>query len=233
MSTTSFWQHILAYFEAGGQVLRSFFEPRTATDSVAFSIAFIALAAKIAKADGIVTRAEVTMFRHIFEIPVEEEANAARVYDLCRQETTGFETYARQLSRSLENSPTGDMLRENVLDGLFHIAMADGEYHENEEHFLRRAAEIFGLPEAVYMRLKARHVPEAHDPYRIVGVTHDASVEELRSVRRKFLYDNHPDRLIALGLPAEMIALGTTRVADFNNAFDEIMKISGNKGVPA
>ena len=143
MSQLSVWQRILAYLETGTQLVRRSFKPRPPTDTVAFSISFIALAAKLAKADGTVARSEVTMFRRIFAIPPEEEANAARVFNLCRQETTGYKTYAKQLSKALAKAPAADTLREDVLDGLFHIAMADGEYHPAEECFLKQVTEVF------------------------------------------------------------------------------------------
>ena len=227
MSQLSIWQRILAYLETGTQLVRRSFKPRPPTDTVAFSISFIALAAKLAKADGTVTRNEVTMFRRIFEIPPEEEANAARVFNLCRQETTGYKTYAKQLSKALAKTPAGDTLREDVLDGLFHIAMADGEYHPAEDFFLKQVTEVFGLGEGVFLRLRARHVPELRDPYSILGVSADVSLEDLRLARKQFVRNNHPDQLIAQGLPREMIELANARLASFNDAYDEIAKIIG------
>jgi len=222
MSDLSLWQRILAALEGGVEVIRRMFEPHSATDSVAFSISFIALAAKLAKADGIVTRDEVAMFRRVFEIPPKEEANAARVYNLCRQETTGYEAYAQQLSRALERSEVGDQLRADVLDGLFHVAMADGEYHENENAFLERVAQIFGLPEATFIAMRARHVPELRDPWIVVGLPPTATLEELKAQRRAFVRENHPDRLIARGLPPEMIELANFRLSLFNDAYDTV-----------
>jgi DnaJ like chaperone protein len=221
----SLWERMLAYLEAGSMALLNAFEPRPPGDSVAFSISFIALAAKLAKADGTVTRDEVTMFRRIFDIPPEEEKNAARVFNLCRQETTGYEAYARQLSNTLQRSKRGDTLREDVLDGLFHIAVADNVYHEKEDAFLRRVTEIFGLDEAVFLRLRSRHVPELRDPFGILGVSPDISLADLRSAKKRFVRENHPDQLIAAGLPQEMIELANARLASFIEAFEEVEKM--------
>lgn len=222
MTEKSLWQRIMAALEEGLDAVRQAFLSRLATDSVAFSISFIALAAKLAKADGVVTRDEVAMFRRIFEIPPEEEANAARVYNLCRQETTGFETYARQLSGALAKTEAGDQLRLDVLDGLFHIAMADGVYHDNEDAFLHRVSEIFGLQEEVFLRMRARHVPELWDPWVIVGLSSGSTHEELKAQRRAFMRENHPDKLIARGVPPEMIELANSRLAMFNEAYETI-----------
>ena len=66
--------------------------------SVAFTIAVIALGAKMAKADGLVTRDEVTAFRQVFSIPKSQIPQAARVFDLARQDVSGYEYYARRIS---------------------------------------------------------------------------------------------------------------------------------------
>lgn len=222
MNTTSIWRRMLDMLEAGAEAVRKAFERQSGVDSVAFSIAFIALAAKLAKADGTVTREEVSMFRRIFDIPAEEEANAARVYNLCRQDVTGFEFYVQQMHKALGADDENCSTRAAVLDGLFHIAMADGEYHPNEAAFLKTVADIFGLADHVFLRLRAQHVPEHHDPWAVLGVDPGADEEMLARTRRAFLKTNHPDRLVAEGLPPEMIELANARLAAFNTAYDEV-----------
>ncbi len=222
MDYPSLWQRILDLIDAGASTVRRVFERRRGVDSVAFSIAFIALAAKLAKADGKVTRDEVSVFHQIFAIPPNEEANAARVYNLCRQDVTGFEFYARQMANALFDGDENCETRMTVLDGLFHIAMADGEYHPNEEAFLREVARIFGISEEIYNRLQAQHIPDHYDPWAILGLEPGASLEVLNQTRREFLKCNHPDQLMARGLPAEMIALANARLAAFNTAFEEV-----------
>ena len=218
----SLWQRMLDILEAGAAAVRRVLERHSGVDSVAFSIAFIALAAKQAKADGTVTRDEVRMFRKIFVIPPEEEQNAARVFNLCRQDLAGYEYYAKQLHNALGTADPECETRSAVLDGLFHIAMADGEYHPNEERFLRRVAEIFGLSDSVFIKLQSQHVPERRNPWVILGLAPGASTEALKQARRDFLKNNHPDRLMARGLPTEMIALAAARLATFNTAYDEV-----------
>src|SRR5690348_2584760 len=92
----------------------------------AFAIAVIALSAKMAKADGIVSRSEVDAFCRIFTIPPGEERNVARVYNLAKQDVAGYDAYARDIARLLADAP---QMLEAVLDGLFDIARADGAIH--------------------------------------------------------------------------------------------------------
>ena len=188
--------------------------------SVAFTIAVIALGAKMAKADGLVTRDEVTAFREVFQIAREDEAGAARVFNLARQDVAGFEDYATRIRRMFDGQ---DGTLCDLMEGLFHIAMADGQYHPNEDDFLRRVAEIFGLQEGDFRRLRSRFVTDAApDPYDVLGVSPDMEIREIRKVWQKHVRESHPDRMIARGVPEEAIKLAEKRMVDINRAWEEI-----------
>ncbi|MDA0961883.1 MAG: molecular chaperone DjiA [Proteobacteria bacterium] len=188
--------------------------------SVAFAIAVVALGAKMAKADGQVTRDEVTAFREVFEIAREDEAGAARVFNLARQDVAGFEDYARRI-RVMFADDRGTLC--DLMEGLFHIAMADGFYHPGENRFLETVADIFGLPEADFRALRARFVPDAPpDPYAVLGVASGATLQEIRRAWRARVVENHPDRMLARGVPEEAIRLAERRMVDINRAWEEI-----------
>ena len=143
---------------------------------VSFSVAIIALSAKMAKADGLVTEKEVDAFRQIFDFPLEEAQNVARLYNLARQDIAGYEAYATRLSGLCGSGDDNCPMLENVIDGLFHIAKADGLIHEKELAFLARIAEIFKIDEEHFRRILARHVHiEGRDPYLVLGVSPDGS----------------------------------------------------------
>ena len=120
--------------------------------AVAFSVAMIALSAKMAKADGIVTQDEVRAFQQIFEVPAEEARNVARLYDLAKQDIAGFEAYAERMAELCGSGHANCAMLEDILDGLFHIAKADGVLHEREGDFLHRIAEIFRIEEEHYQQ---------------------------------------------------------------------------------
>jgi DnaJ like chaperone protein len=188
---------------------------------VAFTIAVIALGAKMAKADGQVTRDEVAAFREVFTMPRKAEASAASLYNYARQDVAGFEGYATQVARMFGR---GSETLENLLDGLFHIALADGAYHPHEDVYLRRCAEIFGLDGRPFQRLLAHYVPDQAGCWAILGLTPDATDEEIRARWRQLVRETHPDRLIAAGLPEEAIHLATARLSRINNAYETIME---------
>jgi DnaJ like chaperone protein len=190
---------------------------------VAFSIAMIALSAKMAKADGIVTIDEVKAFQEIFAVPDSEATNVARLYNLAKGDTAGFEAYAERMAALCGSGKPNCAMLEDILDGLFHIAKADGVVHEREVNFLRRVAEIFEIDGAHFETILARHADlGAADPYLVLGVQRGAPFEQVRSRYRKLVRENHPDRLIARGVPEEFIAIANSRVAAINAAYETI-----------
>jgi len=189
--------------------------------SVGFTIAVIALGAKMAKADGQVTRNEVTAFRQLFTIPDHEEANAAHVFNLARQDVAGFESYARKIAAMFPEDGRQTLI--DLLEGLFTIAMADGEYHPKEDEFLAEVAQIFGLGDPCFRSLRARFVEGApRDPYDVLGVAPGASLADIRAAWKQAVRDSHPDRLIARGVPPEAVELASRRMIDINAAWAEI-----------
>ncbi len=187
---------------------------------VGFAIAVIALGAKMAKADGLVTRNEVTAFREVFSIPQADEKSAARVFNLAREDVAGFEEYANKIATMFE---TDSAVLNDLMDGLFHIAVADGEYHPAEDVFLERVAEIFGMSSREFAALRARNVPDAApDPYTVLGVEPAMSLDEIRRAWRKLVRETHPDQMIARGVPEEAVKLAQTRLVAINAAWEEI-----------
>jgi len=199
--------------------------PEDGTQQIAFTIGVIALSAKMAKADGRVTRDEVQVFRQLFHVPEEEVANVGRVFDLARRDAAGFETYARQIARLFEE---GSPVLEDLLHSLFRIAKADGVVHPAELEYLQQVADIFGLDESRFAALKAMHVaPDGNDPYAILGVAPDSGMDAIKSAYRKLVREHHPDRLIAQGVPQEFVDLATGKLARINEAYDEISRRRG------
>ena len=190
---------------------------------VAFSVAMIALSAKMAKADGVVSQDEIRAFYELFSVPPEHARDVARLYDIAQQDVAGFEFYAEKMARLCGTGHPNCAMLEDILDGLFHIAKADGMLHQRERTFLHRVSEIFRIDEAHYQTMLARHVDLGEaDPYRVLGIERGKPFEEVRKHYRKLVAHNHPDRLIARGLPEEFIRIATTRIAAINAAYEMI-----------
>lgn len=198
---------------------------RMAARQIAFTIAVIVLAAKMAKADGVVSRSEVNAFRQVFQVPEHEIGNVARVFDSAKRDAAGFEPYARQIAELF--TPPSSVL-EDLLDSLFYIAKADGEVSEPEIAYLREVSRIFGFDAAAFARIRAAHLgPDRADPYQVLGVSHDIDDEGLKAAWRRLVRDNHPDKVMAEGLPEEFQKLATEKIARINAAYDRIKKERG------
>ena len=226
----SLWTRIteaLAALAKGESLSQVFDHLRGAPErTVAFTIAVIALSAKMAKADGLVTRDEVTAFREVFHIAPADEPAAARVFNMAREDVAGFEDYARRIAAmfAVEGVPCGqDSVLCDLMEGLFHIAVADGEYHPGEDAFLARVAEIFGMAPAHFQSLRARLVPDlGPDPYAVLGVAPEASLSEIRAAWRAQVRETHPDAMVARGVPEEAVRLAERRMQAINRAWEEI-----------
>ena len=206
---------------AGGRIFHHD-NDSSAQHQVAFTVGIIALGAKMAKADGVVTRDEIIAFKEVFKVPEGEMENVSRVFNLAKQDVIGYEAYANQLASLLKGNRK---LLEDVLEGLFHIAMADGVFHPNEEQFLAEVAQRFGFTRTQFNYIKARHVSAAKsDPYEVLGIAPGIDDDTLKSHYHKLVLDNHPDRMIARGVPPEFVSLAGKKVAAINAAYEELAK---------
>ncbi|WP_420349746.1 TerB family tellurite resistance protein [Pelagibius sp.] len=200
-------------------------ETADATKQIAFTIGVIVLGAKLAKADGQVTRDEVDAFKQVFRIPPEEMKNVGRVFDQARKNAGGYEPYAKQLARMFADNPA---VLEELLGGLFHIARADGTVSADELGYLESLAVIFGFDAHDWDRIRAANVAAADsDPFRILGVDRDADDAAVKAAHRKLVVENHPDRLVAQGMPPEFVEMANEKLAKINAAYDEIRKLRG------
>lgn len=189
-------------------------------NDVGFTAAVVGLAAKMAKADGIVTDAELAAAAQVFRPPVGEESAFRRAFYVAKQTVLGFELYAEQIGKKYRARPC---LLEDVLDGLFHIAAADGQVSAVELAYLAEVARRFGFSESEFRRIKATNLgPEANDPYAVLGLLPGATLEEVRRAWRRLAAENHPDRMLERGALPEFVAIAHDKTAAINAAYARI-----------
>ena len=187
---------------------------------VGFTSAVVGLGAKLAKADGVVTDNEIMMFARVFQAAPEDADAVRRVFNLARQTVRGYQSYARRIGKKYKARPC---LLEGVLDGLFMIAGADGVVTADELEYLETVAMEFGFDDVTFNRIKASHLGmDRADPYRILGVTHDADFDDIKTAYRKLMADNHPDRVVTNGAPREFEAAAHDKAAAITSAYAKI-----------
>jgi DnaJ like chaperone protein len=194
-----------------------------AENDVAFTVGVIMLGAKMAKADGVVSADEVNAFKDAFRVSNAEMKQAARVFNLAKQDVAGYEACAEQLVIVFKGNRK---LLEDVLEGLFHIAKADEALHPEEEQFLAQVAKRFGFTDAEFNRIKARHAAE-RDPYEVLGLDPEVNNAGLERRYRTLIADNQPDQLIARGVPEEFVTIAVEKLAAIEEAYATIAKQRG------
>lgn len=211
----------IAHKRTLGTALDAFVAMKARRDEAAFSIALIALSAKIARADGFVTDNEVAAFRKFFAFPETEASKVRMIFDLAKQDVAGFDHYVRQVAKIFDDDP---VVLEDVIDCLLYVALADGQAHPRELAMLESAAEALKLKPGAWRRLKAAHLgQDQDDPYVILGIGHDADAAALREKYRELMRENHPDALIARGVPPSLVKIAENRTAAINAAYEKIL----------
>ncbi|HXI87924.1 MAG TPA: TerB family tellurite resistance protein, partial [Parvularculaceae bacterium] len=183
------------------------------------------LSAKMAVADGIVSDSEIEAFRRFFSYPESEEPRVRMIYRLAQQDVAGFQHYLERVAKLFADQP---VVLEDVLDCLFYVAVADGVEHPRERALLEQAAQTFGVSPAAYRRLRAIHLGhDADDPYAILGVEPGIGPDALKAAYRELVRENHPDALIARGVPFALIKIAEARMAAINAAYESARAAAG------
>jgi DnaJ like chaperone protein len=189
---------------------------------IAFTIGVIVLSAKMAKADGVVTRNEIAAFRSMFHVPSHEVKNVAKVWDLARKDSSGFEVYARQIVKLFNPK---SLVLEEILGNLINIAKADGKINADEISYLEQVGIIFGFDQIKLHQLLAIYgASNDDDPFTILGIEFNATDTEIKKAYRQLTLKNHPDKLIAEGMPEEFIRQATDKMASINDAYSRLMQ---------
>ena len=191
----------------------------TALKQIGFTIGVIVLSAKMAKADGKVTEDEIRAFKEKINIPDNEIKNVAKLWDQAKKTTDGFQIYARQIANLLEKNSS---VLEELLKLLIIIALADGKITIPEIKYLKEVGNIFGFSEKDFERIYSSKSGVSSDPYQILGVSRDASIDEIKQKWKQLAINHHPDRLISQGIPEDLIHKSTSRLKEINNAWDTI-----------
>ncbi len=192
---------------------------KLALKQIGFTIGVIVLSAKMAKADGKVTKSEIKAFKEKINVPDNEIKNVARLWDQAKKTTDGFEVYAKQISNLLEKKSS---VLEELLNLLVIIAEADGKITNLEKIYLKEVSNIFGFSEQDFERICSSKLHKYIDPYQTLGVLKDAPLEEIKNKWKTLAMKHHPDRLIAQGIPKDIIETNTYRLKEINNAWDLI-----------
>ena len=202
---------------------RSSFQRSFAHSQQVFAIALIILTAKLAKADGHVSREELIAIKNKLKIPEHEIDQVGKIFNKAKEDSLGYEPYAQQIAQIYRNNP---MVLDEIINTLFYIAEADGSISDSELAMMRNIAKIFGLNESQFEGIKeSRKSSDKLNPYIVLGCSPN---DDFAIIRKKYLQlskEHHPDVLMNKGVPQEVIEESKKKMRAINSAFDQIEKM--------
>lgn len=183
--------------------------------------------AKLAKADGQVTKDEINAINHIMvnELRLDQRARdrAIEIFRKAKKSSHTFESYARNMSSAFRGNV---QVMHTVLAILFSVAAADGKISHQEEDLLRRASDIFGLGSGVFDHMNAQFFRKkpVERYYGVLESTPEDSNEVIKANYRRLVKEYHPDKIQAKGLPPEFQEFAKEKFQEIQNAYEEISK---------
>ena len=188
-----------------------------------FALSLIILSAKLSKADGQVSREELIAVKDKLKIPESELDQVGKIFNKAKEESTGYEPYAKQIAEVYRGNMN---VLEEVINTLFYIAEADGHVSDNEVIMIEDIARIFGLNQTQINGIKeSRKSSDKLNPYIVLESKPDDSLEEIRKRYIKLSKEHHPDILLSKGVPHEVIDESKAKMRAVNSAWDQIQKL--------
>ncbi len=195
---------------------------------MAFFVASFSMLAKLAKADGEVSEAEIRSVRQFMSrdlnLNMQSRQAAEQIFRTALNTPQSFEDFAGQFYQHFAGQP---QLLEMMIDMLFRVSVADGDLTESEERLILSAARIFQLSDADYQNIKSRHVKNTERFYAVLGVKSSDSDEEVKKKYRQLVRDYHPDTIASKGLPEEFVKFASDKFREIQEAYDAIRRERG------
>jgi DnaJ like chaperone protein len=202
---------------------RSGFQQNFTPPQQVFAIALIILTAKLAKADGYVSKEELIAIKDKLKIPEHEIDQVGKIFNKAKEDSLGYEPYAQQITQIYRNNP---QVLDEIINILFYIAEADSKVSDSELAMIRNIAKIFGLSESQFEGIKeSRKGSDKLNPYIVLGCD---PTDDFATIRKKYLQlskEHHPDVLMNKGVPQEVIEESKKKMRAINSAFDQIEKM--------
>ena len=191
-----------------------------------FATSVIAISAKLAKADGKISKSEILAFKKIFEFPAEDEKAISNIFNSAKENIDDYKDIAEQVYKVFKSDRR---LLFELLNSLFSIAYADGELHPKEKEMLFEIAKIFQISSNEFESLNnifeakiSKDNASINRSYKILGLSENVSLEQVTNQYRKLIKEYHPDKLQGMGLPKEFIELANQKLSAINKAYTEI-----------
>ena len=202
-----------------------------------FFVTTFSVMGALAKADGRVTGDEIDLVEQAideFDFIPDQRRLAIELFN--KGKDPNFDIWGT-IQQFKKQCPRSRSLHKTFLEIQLQLALSDGELHPNELNMLQRMAHLFGISVTEFSAMLARekqtysrrHHPEQESTadtlqaaYRVLGVNPGDSDDEVKRAYRRCMNQHHPDKLVARGLPEEMIAAATEKTKEIQRAWARI-----------
>ncbi|XP_060084915.1 co-chaperone protein DjlA-like [Ylistrum balloti] len=185
---------------------------------------FFTILGKIAKVDGTISKQEgdfLIQLVHKLQLTGEHKASAIHYFNNAKNEPKSVEELASQFHLLFGRTP---QLERQMLYQIVGIASADGIISAQEERIIKSIASIFSVSDAELSHIINSFEASTEQSYHVLGLSKDASNEELKKSYRKLAKEYHPDTLKSRGLPDSMIESAEKRFYQIQQAWTAIKK---------
>lgn len=196
--------------------------------------ALMVLIAAVMKADGAVKKSELDYVKRFLLQNYGEERGKQmlKVLQQMVQQDIPVDQVCFQIKINTDYNT-----RYHMVDFLFGISGADGEFYPSELHTLRVIAQYLGISPSDYTSIHERHVGHSgnsafsqsrnqKDPYKVLGIDSNASDEEVKKAYRKMAMKYHPDRVA--GMSEEIQRNAAAQMKEINQAYEQIKHLRPN-----
>ncbi len=201
---------------------------RVQETGMVMQVAFFGCLAKMAKADGAITKEEIQAVEQIIArlgYAPNMRAAAIDIFRKAKDDPHTAADYLNQLASVIRFNP---QIAMTFIAALHAVAQADGSIHPNEREILQQAERAFRLqPGTIDAMLGGGHAGALDDAYKVLGCTPEMSDAEIKKSYREKCIDFHPDKLASKGLPGEFMEYANEQLAKVNDAYETIKKTRG------
>ncbi len=218
-------------FDTGGQTYTTAQRTRLSSGEEAqftFFVAAFSMLAKLAKADGRVSKEEVNAVEHfmVYDLNLNPESRrlATNIFHAAIESQDNFVDFATQFYNQFR---TQYQMLDLMIDILLRVSVADGALSASEENLVLSAVKIFNFSDEKYRKLKSKYIKDVDKHYATLGCDRNDSYDHIKSQYRKLVSDYHPDKIASKGLPEEFTKFANNKFREIQEAYDIIKKERG------